>query len=199
MSFLLSLCLLLDQVLTFLVRWSGSHIRWGQPFRLRHVTTGKYLSLMEDKSLLLMDKEKADVKSTAFTFRSSKVRQRYNFGFPTAFPLVLEIQRKMIHVLHKFLNSLFLFYSFLFSQTHFLNHWNLPRCFTWFIVLWLFSCSISIRLLLVFLDIDSAVSTDLVLLLHSSVRGASAEAVPHRLAYTCSYIQTFLLTSLHPA
>ncbi|XP_072679041.1 ryanodine receptor 2 [Canis lupus baileyi] len=57
---------------TLRVAWSGSHIRWGQPFRLRHVTTGKYLSLMEDKSLLLMDKENADVKSTAFTFRSSK-------------------------------------------------------------------------------------------------------------------------------
>lgn len=55
-------------------RWSGSHIRWGQPFRLRHVTTGKYLSMVEDKSLLLMDKEKADVKSTAFCFRSSKVK-----------------------------------------------------------------------------------------------------------------------------
>ncbi|XP_043914983.1 ryanodine receptor 2 [Protopterus annectens] len=57
---------------TLRVAWSGSHIRWGQPFRLRHVTTGKYLSLMDDKSLLLMDKEKADVKSTAFCFRSSK-------------------------------------------------------------------------------------------------------------------------------
>ncbi|XP_031824383.1 ryanodine receptor 2 isoform X11 [Sarcophilus harrisii] len=57
---------------TLRVAWSGSHIRWGQPFRLRHVTTGKYLSLMDDKSLLLMDKEKADVKSTAFSFRSSK-------------------------------------------------------------------------------------------------------------------------------
>ncbi|XP_007940911.1 ryanodine receptor 2 [Orycteropus afer afer] len=57
---------------TLRVAWSGSHIRWGQPFRLRHVTTGKYLSLMEDKNLLLMDKEKADIKSTAFTFRSSK-------------------------------------------------------------------------------------------------------------------------------
>uniref|UniRef100_A0A8K9UIP4 Ryanodine receptor 2 n=1 Tax=Oncorhynchus mykiss TaxID=8022 RepID=A0A8K9UIP4_ONCMY len=52
--------------------WSGSHTRWGQPFRLRHVTTGKYLSIMEDKGLLLMDKEKADVKSTAFCFRPSK-------------------------------------------------------------------------------------------------------------------------------
>lgn len=67
--------------LTCLCRWSGSHIRWGQPFRLRHVTTGKYLSLMEDKSLLLTDKEKADVKSAAFTFRSSKVSQ-----WPTTFP-----------------------------------------------------------------------------------------------------------------
>lgn len=57
---------------TLRVVWSGSHIRWGQPFRLRHVTTGKYLSMVEDKSLLLMDKEKADVKSTAFCFRSSK-------------------------------------------------------------------------------------------------------------------------------
>ncbi|KAM8876872.1 ryanodine receptor 2 isoform 3-T3 [Synchiropus picturatus] len=60
------------RVETLRVIWSGSHIRWGQPFRLRHVTTGKYLSLTEDKSLLLMDKEKADVKSTAFCFRLSK-------------------------------------------------------------------------------------------------------------------------------
>uniref|UniRef100_A0A3P8ULT3 MIR domain-containing protein n=1 Tax=Cynoglossus semilaevis TaxID=244447 RepID=A0A3P8ULT3_CYNSE len=57
---------------TLRVVWSGSHIRWGQPFRLRHVTTGKYLSLIEDKCLQLMDKEKADIKSTAFCFRSSK-------------------------------------------------------------------------------------------------------------------------------
>ncbi|NXX75670.1 RYR2 protein, partial [Urocolius indicus] len=57
---------------TLRVAWSGSHIRWGQPFRLRHLTTGKYLSLLDDKSLLLTDKEKADVKSTAFCFRSSK-------------------------------------------------------------------------------------------------------------------------------
>ncbi|XP_062980409.1 ryanodine receptor 2 isoform X3 [Elgaria multicarinata webbii] len=57
---------------TLRVAWSGSHIRWGQPFRLRHITTGKYLSLMDDKSLLLTEKEKADVKSTAFCFRSSK-------------------------------------------------------------------------------------------------------------------------------
>ncbi|KAG5262307.1 hypothetical protein AALO_G00273740 [Alosa alosa] len=64
---------------TLRVAWSGSHTRWGQPFRLRHVTTGKYLSLMDDKSLLLMDKEKADIKSTAFCFRSSK--EKLDLGF----------------------------------------------------------------------------------------------------------------------
>lgn len=63
-----------DTVDRFPSSWSGSHIRWGQSFRLCHVTTGKYLSLLDDKGLLLMDKEKADVKSTAFCFRSSKVR-----------------------------------------------------------------------------------------------------------------------------
>ncbi|KFQ34583.1 Ryanodine receptor 2, partial [Merops nubicus] len=57
---------------TLRVAWSGSHIRWGQPFRLRHITTGKYLSLLDDNSLLLTEKEKADVKSTAFCLRSSK-------------------------------------------------------------------------------------------------------------------------------
>ena len=67
-------CLVFMRLTVFVSRWSGSHIRWGQPFRLRHVTTGKYLSLIEDKSLLLMDKEKADIKSTAFCFRSSKVQ-----------------------------------------------------------------------------------------------------------------------------
>uniref|UniRef100_A0A8B9CTT6 Ryanodine receptor 2 n=1 Tax=Anser brachyrhynchus TaxID=132585 RepID=A0A8B9CTT6_9AVES len=65
-------CFKKQNISSELFRWSGSHIRWGQPFRLRHITTGKYLSLLDDKSLLLTDKEKADVKSTAFCFRSSK-------------------------------------------------------------------------------------------------------------------------------
>lgn len=53
--------------------WSGSHIRWGQPFRLRHLTTGHYLALTEDKGLVLQDREKSDTASTAFCFRASKV------------------------------------------------------------------------------------------------------------------------------
>ncbi|XP_058255382.1 ryanodine receptor 3 isoform X7 [Hemibagrus wyckioides] len=54
------------------ISWCGSHIRWGQPFRLRHLTTGHYLALTEDKGLVLQDREKSDTASTAFCFRASK-------------------------------------------------------------------------------------------------------------------------------
>lgn len=54
-------------------RWSGSHIKWGQSFRIRHITTGRYLCLDEEKGLLLVDPEKANSKMSAFCFRISKV------------------------------------------------------------------------------------------------------------------------------
>ncbi|KAI4804077.1 hypothetical protein KUCAC02_025721, partial [Chaenocephalus aceratus] len=41
------------------ISWSGSHIRWGQPFRLRHLTTGHYLALTDDRGLVLQDRERA--------------------------------------------------------------------------------------------------------------------------------------------
>lgn len=54
--------------------WSSSHIRWGQAFRLRHLSTGHYLALSEDRGLVLQDREKSDTTATAFCFRPSKVR-----------------------------------------------------------------------------------------------------------------------------
>nr|XP_060475668.1 ryanodine receptor 3 [Panthera onca] len=54
------------------ISWSGSNIRWGQAFRLRHLTTGHYLALTEDQGLILQDRAKSDTKSTAFSFRASK-------------------------------------------------------------------------------------------------------------------------------
>nr|XP_032804165.1 ryanodine receptor 2-like isoform X12 [Petromyzon marinus] len=57
---------------TLRVSWSGNHLHWGQPFRLRHVTTGKYLALTEERVLLLVDRGCADVKTSAFSMRSSK-------------------------------------------------------------------------------------------------------------------------------
>ncbi|KAL7861530.1 hypothetical protein SRHO_G00129710 [Serrasalmus rhombeus] len=56
------------------VSWSGSHTRWGQPFRLRHVTTGKYLGRSQDGGLQLVEREQADIKSTAFCLRTTKAR-----------------------------------------------------------------------------------------------------------------------------
>lgn len=53
--------------------WSGGHIKWGQSFRIRHITTGRYLCLDEEKGLLLVDAEKANSKMSAFCFRISKV------------------------------------------------------------------------------------------------------------------------------
>uniref|UniRef100_A0A7N6BB89 Ryanodine receptor 3 n=1 Tax=Anabas testudineus TaxID=64144 RepID=A0A7N6BB89_ANATE len=54
------------------ISWSGSHIRWGQAFRLRHLSTGHYLALTEDRGLVLQDRKKSDTNSTAFCFRASK-------------------------------------------------------------------------------------------------------------------------------
>ncbi|KAJ8266587.1 hypothetical protein GJAV_G00132220 [Gymnothorax javanicus] len=54
------------------ISWSGSHMKWGQSFRVRHITTGRYLCLDEEKGLLLVDPEKANTKASAFCFRASK-------------------------------------------------------------------------------------------------------------------------------
>ncbi|KAI1903502.1 hypothetical protein AGOR_G00027850 [Albula goreensis] len=54
------------------ISWSGSHMKWGQSFRVRHITTGRYLCLDEEKGLLLVDPEKANTKMSAFCFRASK-------------------------------------------------------------------------------------------------------------------------------
>ncbi|KAM9848015.1 LOW QUALITY PROTEIN: ryanodine receptor 2-like [Aulostomus maculatus] len=54
------------------VVWSGRHTSWGQPFRLCHMTTGRYLGLTEEKGLYLVDRDKADISTTSFCFRSAK-------------------------------------------------------------------------------------------------------------------------------
>lgn len=48
-------------------------MKWGQSFRVRHITTGRYLCLDEEKGLMVLDPEKANTKLSAFCFRASKV------------------------------------------------------------------------------------------------------------------------------
>ncbi|KAI4802127.1 hypothetical protein KUCAC02_019985, partial [Chaenocephalus aceratus] len=54
------------------ISWSGSHIRFGQAFRLRHLATGHYLAMTEDPGLVLQDRERSDTTATSFCFRPSK-------------------------------------------------------------------------------------------------------------------------------
>ena len=56
------------------IKWSGSHIRIGQSFRLRHMCTGKFLILTRDRHLDLGDANDAEwtAEGSVFCFRSSK-------------------------------------------------------------------------------------------------------------------------------
>ncbi|XP_061645502.1 ryanodine receptor 2-like isoform X2 [Phyllopteryx taeniolatus] len=54
------------------VVWSGRHTSWGEPFRLCHVTTGRYLGLTDERGLHLVDRAKADINATSFCFQSAK-------------------------------------------------------------------------------------------------------------------------------
>ncbi|XP_077437450.1 ryanodine receptor 2-like [Vanacampus margaritifer] len=54
------------------VVWSGRHAGWGQPFRICHVTTGRYLGLTDQRGLHLVHRDKADIIATSFCFRSAK-------------------------------------------------------------------------------------------------------------------------------
>ncbi|XP_059376123.1 ryanodine receptor 2 [Carassius carassius] len=66
---------------TLHVAWSGSHTHWGQPFRVRHLSTGLYLGLTQDRGLQLVERERADVKCTAFCLRASKEESQKSSHF----------------------------------------------------------------------------------------------------------------------
>ncbi|XP_041952430.1 ryanodine receptor 3 isoform X1 [Alosa sapidissima] len=54
------------------ISWSGGNLRWGQPFRLRHLSTGHYLGQTDDRGLVLLDREQSNTAATSFCFRASK-------------------------------------------------------------------------------------------------------------------------------
>ncbi|OCT66306.1 hypothetical protein XELAEV_18042564mg [Xenopus laevis] len=54
------------------ISWSGSHLKCGQSFRVRHVTTGRYLAKDDEKGLVVLDADRSNTKATAFCFRASK-------------------------------------------------------------------------------------------------------------------------------
>nr|CAB3265843.1 ryanodine receptor 3 [Phallusia mammillata] len=54
------------------IKWSGAHVGWGRPFRLRHITSGLYLCMMEDRSLSLMNGDSANYSMSTFCWQPSK-------------------------------------------------------------------------------------------------------------------------------
>ncbi|KAI8510298.1 hypothetical protein Bbelb_112140, partial [Branchiostoma belcheri] len=53
-------------------KWSSQHIDWGQQFRLRHVTSGKYLTIKDNRLVVIVPKDQCDAKSSSFCMKRTK-------------------------------------------------------------------------------------------------------------------------------
>uniref|UniRef100_A0A5S6Q0N4 MIR domain-containing protein n=1 Tax=Trichuris muris TaxID=70415 RepID=A0A5S6Q0N4_TRIMR len=60
-------------------KWQGSLIGWEQVFRIRHVTSGRFLAITADSQVSLVHKDKATFESTAFITVPSKDVKRTSF------------------------------------------------------------------------------------------------------------------------
>ncbi|KRY59582.1 Ryanodine receptor 44F [Trichinella britovi] len=60
-------------------KWQSSLIGWEQAFRIRHITSGRFLALNEDNQVCLLHKDRASFESTAFIMISSKDVKRSTF------------------------------------------------------------------------------------------------------------------------
>ncbi|VDP02284.1 unnamed protein product [Soboliphyme baturini] len=60
------------------IKWHGSMIGWEQAFRLRHITSGRFLALNNDGQVCLLHKAKAEFEATVFLMLPSKVKCRYD-------------------------------------------------------------------------------------------------------------------------
>lgn len=49
---------------------------WGQQVRIRHVTSGRYLGVTHDNSVITVHRNKADEDTCSFYLRMTKVRSK---------------------------------------------------------------------------------------------------------------------------
>ena len=54
------------------VKWSNGHVSWGQPFHLRHITSGHFLGMGENRAIILIEPDSIEVHRAIFCFRQSK-------------------------------------------------------------------------------------------------------------------------------
>uniref|UniRef100_A0A4D5R9V0 Ryanodine receptor 44F n=1 Tax=Scolopendra viridis TaxID=118503 RepID=A0A4D5R9V0_SCOVI len=57
-------------------KWSGGYINWSHPLRIRHITTGLYLSLGDNNEICLVNREQATVAASTFCLRPAKDDQK---------------------------------------------------------------------------------------------------------------------------
>ncbi|XP_065200353.1 ryanodine receptor [Planococcus citri] len=57
-------------------KWSGGFINWYHPMRIRHLTTGRYLSVNENNELHLVTREEATTATSTFCLRQEKDDQK---------------------------------------------------------------------------------------------------------------------------
>ena len=55
-------------------RWAEAYMGWGQPSRLRHITSGRYMGVSEDNQIVTYHRTVATEECTAFLVRQSKVK-----------------------------------------------------------------------------------------------------------------------------
>uniref|UniRef100_T1JNF8 Ryanodine receptor n=1 Tax=Strigamia maritima TaxID=126957 RepID=T1JNF8_STRMM len=53
-------------------KWFGGYINWRHPLRIRHITTGQYLSLGENNEIYLVHRDQATVEATTFCLKHTK-------------------------------------------------------------------------------------------------------------------------------
>uniref|UniRef100_A0AC35UEX6 Ryanodine receptor 44F n=1 Tax=Rhabditophanes sp. KR3021 TaxID=114890 RepID=A0AC35UEX6_9BILA len=53
------------------MKWHGAMVGYSQPFRIRHITTGRYLGVVEN-AVILCHREKSDYETTAFVLCQNK-------------------------------------------------------------------------------------------------------------------------------
>ena len=56
----------------FQVNFGGAFVQWGQPFRLLHISSGKYLGI-EGDNIMLLEPEDADREKSGFCFVKKSV------------------------------------------------------------------------------------------------------------------------------
>jgi hypothetical protein len=73
------------------MKWHGALVGWEQVFRIRHITSGRYLGIASENMVQLLHRDKADHETTEFFMLSAKVN--LIVYYPTLFIFIQDVKR----------------------------------------------------------------------------------------------------------